>query len=520
MNNSIRISYKAYFLTCVIYLVLPIIVFFLGYLRLPIAVISSLIMVSVSILAIKDWDKDPDGNSLDNGFDLPVSFLLITIIYAIIVTILTGVGELVWTTQDHAFRRAILNDLVNYDWPVIYDPATQTNPDVIRILDTNELQGFVYYFTFWTVPAVIGKLLGFTAANYTLIAWNSLGITLIIIGISMYIKRASYSSMFILLCFAGLDIVPFVLNGRLFYINEPWLWIDGCVPHMTYISNFNSLENVFNQAIPCYLIVLLLMLSQNNRNIGFTASLIFAYSPWITFGMLVPAIIQLFRRDKTATDKTKLIRNLFSPCNIVIPILMVFIYGSFYLSGSGGALERGFVITYYDNFALYLLAYVVLIVVEVLPSAGLVFTSQKKEPLYWGAIALLLLCPIYKITESNDLSMRTSLPGLFILAVFLAKKISDYTLEDANLAKEGKKRKGIKEHLKIAILSLILVCMSCVTAYMLSVIIPSVFYNDLGSAHIIESFGNQQSDTYTQKISEQFFVPNPDNTFFFGHLAK
>lgn len=503
-----------------IYLILPIVIFFFGYLKPLVSLPCIFLLIGTFIWALRDCGKNADQIPLKDDFEMPLKFLMIACVYAVIVTIITGVGEYVWTAYDHAFRRATLNDLISYRWPVIYHPDTQTIPDVILQMDTSRPQGFVYYFTYWMVPAVVGKLAGFTAANITLILWNSVGIVLILTGMSMYLKRASYASMFVFLCFSGLDVIPYTINSFTFQFETQWMWVDGCVPHMSYISNFNNLENVYHQAIPCYLIVILLMLMKNNRNIGLIASLIFAYSPWTTFGMFIPAGVQLLRKDNRSYDMKRNLKNIFGFGNIIAPLIMLFIYGAFYYSKSDSTAERGFVVTYYGSFGWYLLAYVILIAVEVLPAAGLVFTSRKNDPLFRGAIVLLLLCPIYKISDSNDLAMRASMPGLFILAVFLAAKISDYAVEDEKLARKGKKRKGFKAHAKLAVLSLILVGMAYVTAYMLSVIIPAFFYNDLGSAHDIESFGNQSTPYYTQKISDQFFVPDPDDTFFFKYLAK
>ena len=520
MKGTVRLTYKTFFCMAGLYLIIPVLIFFIGYLKLSVGIICSLAVAAVFFFAVRDCSRDADGKLTDSSFDLPVKFLVIACIYAVIVTILTGVGEYVWTAYDHAFRRATLNDLLNYKWPVIYDPSTQTDPDVIAQMSYTTPQGFVYYFTYWMVPAVVGKVLGFTAANITLILWNSFGLVLILTGMSMYLKRATYASLFVLLCFSGLDVIPFVLNGFTFCIEEQWLWVDGCVPHMSYISNFNNLENVYHQAIPCYLIVIMLMLMKNNRYIGTVASLIFAYSPWTTFGMIIPAAVQLFRRDNMSSDRKRNIKNILSFGNLVVPLVMLFIFGAFYSSKSDSTSERGFVVSYYGSLWWYLLAYLILIAVEVLPSAALVFTSRRKEPLYWGAIILLLICPIYKISDSNDLAMRASMPALFILAVFLAGKISEYTLEDDRLAAKGRKRQGVKAHMKLVVLSLVLVGMSYVTGYMMSVILPSILYGDLGSAHDIESFGNQSTPFYTEKIEDQFFVNEPENEFFFKYLAK
>ena len=193
MNKNIRISYKSFFILAVAYLTLPVLIFFLGYLKIWLGIIFSAVLVFAIFLAVKDCMKGPDGNPLElkNDISFPLSFIIAAVIFAVFVTITNGVGEYTWGPFDHAYRRAIFNDLINYKWPIIYDPNTQTNPEVIEILKLNGNQGFVYYFTYWLPAAIVGKLFGFTVGNIALIIWNSLGIFITLIGMCKYVKKAS-----------------------------------------------------------------------------------------------------------------------------------------------------------------------------------------------------------------------------------------------------------------------------------------------------------------------------------------
>lgn len=520
MNRTVNISHKAYFGMVGAYLIVPIVFFFLGYLKLPIGILLSLALISVFVLAIIDCNNNPAGMKNDYSLAFPVKFLIISAIFAIIISVLSGIGEFVWSTYDHAFRRATLNDLVNYSWPVIYDPSTQTNPEVIEETISMGPQGFVYYFTFWMIPAAIGKLFGITAANIALVLWSSIGITLILMGIAIYSKKISYSHLFVFLVFSGVDAIPFVLNQCFFHIQNNGFWLDGCMPYLSYISVFVQLQDVFNQAIPCFLIVILLMIAHNNRNIGTVASLIFAYSPWATIGMLFPAIVQLFRKENRSTDKKKDLKNILGIGNLAVPIIMLLVFGSFYLSKKEFTTIKGFTFTYYDSFGLFILAYIILIVVEVLPAAGLVFSKQKNNPLFWGVIILLLLLPFYRVTKANDFVMRCSMPGILCLSVFLAQKVAEIAYEDKQLFDRKEKRKGFKANLKLAILSFILVLMSFVAAFKLYIVISAMYYHDLGNPYDIESFGNIKDYEYYYEVSSQFYVSDYKDTFFFKYLAK
>ena len=520
MNKPVNISFKAYLGIVGAYLIIPIIVFFLGYLKLPIGILLSLAVAALLVLAIRDCNSNPDGLKTDHSLAFPIKFLIISAVFALIVTVLSGVGEFVWSTYDHAFRRATMNDLVSYSWPIVYDPSTQTNPEVIEQMTSFEPQGFVYYLTFWMIPAVVGKIAGITAANIALVIWTAIGITLILMGTAFYIKKTSYAIHFVYLVFAGIDAIPFVLNQCFFHIQGHGFWLDGCMPFMAYVSNFVQLQDVFNQAVPSFLILLLLLIGKNNRSTGTVASLIFAYSPWATLGMLVPAFIQLLRKENLSSDKKQNLKNVLGIGNIAMPIVMLLVYGSFYLSKKEVTSIKGFTFTFYDSLWLYILAYIVLIVIEVLPSAGLVFSQQKKNPLFWGAVITLLLLPLYRVTKANDFIMRCSMPALACLSLFLTKKVSGIASEDKKLFAEKKKRTGLKANLKLAVLSFILVLMSFVAAYKIYIVISAAYYNDMGNPYEIGSFGDIYHPGYYYEVSSQFFVPDYEDTFFFKYLAK
>ena len=521
---KIKISYKLFFTLAVIYLALPVVIFFLGYLKLIFGIIFSVIVSAAAVLAIRDCTKDPDGNKLDLKSDItfPLAYIIAAIIFAFAVTITNGVGEYVWAPFDHAYRRAIFNDLINYKWPIIYDPATQKNPEVIEILNLQNNQGFVYYFTYWMPAAIIGKLFGFTAGNITLVFWNAIGIFLTLIGMCKYIKKASYGTLFMFLCFSGLDVIPYLINEIHPY--DGWTWIEGWVPFVSFISNFNNLENVYNQAIPCYLIVTLLLLSKNNRSIGFVSSLLFAYSPWATIGILIPAIVRLFSKDLRASKRRKSFENIINLRNFLIPFLMLFTFGSFYGAKSGALHMQGFLWEFYDgNVLKFILVLILLFVIEVLPSFAFVVKGHKKDPMLWSAMAVLFILPFYFLSEGNNLVMRGTMPALFILCIFMAQRIAEFTTEDEKIRNsKTKKRLGKKETLVRLAFSIVIVGMTYVTYFMVTVIYPMTFFTEERYTDSIVSFGNiaHNDADFVIVSQDQFFVDKPEDKFFYKYLAK
>jgi len=519
MNKGIKISYKAFFTMAMAYLALPVVIFFLGYLKILPGIAFAAVTIASVCLAVRDCSKDADKLEIrSDEVSFPVKFIVIGAVFAIIVTITNGVGEYMWGPYDHAFRRAILNDLIDYKWPIVYDSGTQSNQIVRILLNLKGDQGFVYYFTYWMPAALVGKMFGFTAGNIALILWNSIGIFITVTGMCIYIKKASYGTMFMFLCFSGLDVIPYFINEIRPY--EGWFWLEGWVSHVSLISNFNNLENVYHQAIPCYLIITMILLARNNRSLGLTAGFIFAYSPWATIGMVLPAAVRLLSKDLRAKDMRRKLLNIFSFNNLAVPAVLLFVFGTYYMSKSDSMHDKGFVWDYYGSIPTFILIYVLLLVVEVLPAFVYSFKDHKKDPMLWSAVIMLLICPLYKITESNDFTMRASMPALFILCIFVSQRISEYVVEYEEMKKKDKSSRTLWDYLKYLVFAMVLVGMTYVTYYMTTVIYTTTLLTDETFAHDIESFGDIAKPDFAEKIKDQFLVESPDDTFFFKYLAK
>ena len=252
---------------------------------------------------------------------------------------------IVWVMQDENG-----NGLPDDTWYELKgsDYSTQTNPEVIKIFGMAAGErAFSYYFVYWLPAALIGKLFGFGAANAALFIWNSIGIFLGFTAMCAVSKRASYAMPFLYVFFAGLDVIPNIVHFFTGY--DAWLWLEGWVPGISYVADFTELANVFNQIVPCFLIMALLLMSHNMRSAGLTGGLLFAYSPWAVFG-LIPIIIGMaFRKEmRSGSVKTDL-KNIFTPVNIVSAIILLVLFGSYYMSNSGAVSFRGFTWTFYDR---------------------------------------------------------------------------------------------------------------------------------------------------------------------------
>ena len=518
-TRSIEIPYPWLFTSVVLFLTVPLFMFFLGYLRLVVAIPLSLIFAGMVFYSVSDCLNNPDGRKIslsENNLKIPLKYLIGFAVTALLVSFVSGAGEYIYTLQDHAYRRAILRDLINYDWPVIYDYKTQTNPEVIEVFGiASGTRAFSYYFIYWMPAALIGKIFGFEAGNFALFLWNALGIFLCFLATSAVIKKATAAVPFMFVFFSGLDVLPNLVY--LFTGYNGWRWFEGWVPAMSYISNFRELASVFNQMVPCFLIVALMLLAHNTRSTGLTAGILFAYSPWAVFGIIPMVVAFVFGKKQRADKISKTLLNTFSPVNIASAVLLLVVFGSYYMSNSGAVSVRNFAWECFQNPALFVPALILFLAIEVLPFVLMLYKHEKGNEIFWAAIGTLALIPFYQITDMNDFNMRGSMPALFYFCILM----SGFVAEVMDKKNTPVTKKG---WLKSAAIMLTVILMTLTTLMNFFVIFGSMINGDKSDKEDIGSFGNinqsEHAAEYAVTIDEQFFAEGYEDSFFFKYFAK
>ena len=513
--KSITIPYPWLYASIVLFLTIPLFMFFLGYLKLQVSIPLTLIFAGIVLYCVSDCMNGPDGNKnwgSDKDLKIPLSYLIGFAVTALAVSFVSGAGEYIYTLQDHEYRRAILRDLINYDWPVIYNYNTQTNPEVIKIFGMASGQrAFSYYFIYWMPAALAGKAFGFNVGNFVLYLWNSIGIFLCLLSTSAVIKKVTAWVPFIFVFFSGLDIIPNLVYELTHY--SDWRWFEGFVTSMSYVSNFRELASVFNQMVPCFLVVAILLMSNNTRSMGLTAGILFCYSPWAVFGILPMVAAFLFGKNLRASKISKTLYNTFSPTNIASAVLILTIFGSYYMTNSGAVGYKGFAWEYFSNPGWFILAYIVFILIEVIPFALILYKREKNNPVFIAAFATLLILPFYRVSEMNDFTMRGSMPALFFFCILLCGVVPE-VMDQKNTPTT---KKG---WLKSAAIMLTVILMTFPTLLNLFVIFGSMLQGDKGNEENIGSLGNINQAEYAEVIQEQFFAEGYEGSFFYRYFAK
>lgn len=514
-TKTITVPFAWLYASILLFLTVPLFMFFLGYLKLTVGIPLTLIFGGIVLYAVSDCMNDPDGVKLsgsENSIEIPISYLIGFAVTAVAVSIVSGVGEYIFTLQDHEYRRAILRDLIDYDWPVIYNYSTQENPEVRQIFGmASGNRAFSYYFIYWLPAALAGKMFGFGFGNLVLLIWNSIGIFLSFVAACVAIKRFTPWVPFLYVFFSGLDVLPNLVYEFTHY--NGWRWFEGYVASMSYVSNFRELACVFHQIVPCFLIVALLIMSHNTRSMGLTAGVLFCYSPWAVFGILPMVIAFLFGKKLRASKTSKTLLNTFSPANISSAVLILAVFGSYYMSNSAAVGYKGFAWEYFESPVAFVIGYIVFILVEVAPFMVILYKREKNNAVFWAAAATLLILPFYKITEMNDLNMRGSMPALFFFCICLASVVAD-VMDEKNTPKT---KKG---WLKSAAVMLTVILMMFPALLNMFIIFGSMIEGTPGDEENIGSFGNIRQAQYAEVVQEQFFAEGYEDSFFYRYFAK
>lgn len=506
---SFEMSYKSFFLISVIYLIMPVLIFFMGYLKLLIAIPFAAFTIFATVWILKDCGRDPEGLASDTSkFTITINpiYFLVVIPLIIYFVFIGGISEFGFGSSDHTIRYAILNDLVEYKWPVIYDFSTQENPAVAEFLGQGKV-AFSYYFVFWMVPAVIGKLFGLMAARVVLFIWTCFGLFLVAVGASMIYGKASKSLFLGMMLFAGFDVVPY-------FINEwagVWTTWERWNPELIVVGNFYQLMNVFNQCIPGWLITILLIMCVNSRLTGYLGALMFCYSPWAAIGILPMCVCKLVTHRGTRP-----LKNIFTVGNIITPVIFFVVFGALYTSNTNATDEAGFTWTFYPSVLMFLKDYFMFILVEFVLWFMLIYKKHRKDPMLLTALGTMLVIPFYKITYANDFLMRGSMAPLFLISLYAVMYVTDYFHQALN----GKKFELVSRLVVLVLLISAYSSINLMVFHSIQSVRMNMGHDEINVSQNIVSFGNIRKADEIEVINDQFFVYNYEDSIFFKYLAR
>lgn len=472
----------------ILYILLPISIFFFGWLSWYIALPLNLVFLYFA----KSIYLELSQNKISLIKKENLVFWLFVICVCVLWVYFSGIGGLSYQNSDHIFRNAIYRDLCNYEWPVIYDLSKE--PQHVQAIIGMEKTSLTYYFAWWLPAALVSKIFSFgdLASFNVLYVWACFGIFLTIYLVVRYVKKCSYIIPLIIVFFSGLDVIPFFIQNNMFptiqHI-EWWAWF------FQYSSNTTLLYWVFNQAIPIWLIVSIMVHLKDSRCIIGLISLSIAYSAWAVFGFVPFGIYILCKNFKRSLSFN----------NIALPIIMLLVFGTFYLASNSENTSFHSIFENEKPNSEIIISYIEFIFIEFLIYFILIGKKAFSYRFYWITLLELLLFPLCYI-RTLDFVLRGTIPALFLLMLYITKSLSE-----CNLSKVRK---------SFVLIALIIGMVTPYTEINRSVSSTNLFTSNIDNT--IYSLGNVRSkrelDIYIVKAN--FMNTDLDHKFFYRCLAK
>lgn len=394
-----------------IYLAVPLALFFAGWFRPPAALVLLAVLCGGLFFALRPAWR-PTAAVTGKTWAWTAGLLLVAIAWSC----LGGAGHLFYANSDWTIRDAVLRDLSSGDWPPSYG-----NADGFDVI----LRAPVAYYL---PSATLAQWLGIGWADHLLLAWTALGVGLFLslVPLSSQALRWTLGITCVVL-FSGMDI----LGGWLFYRSWPPLGthIEWWAGLFQYSSNSTLLFWVPNHALPAWLAMALFFRHWRHPDFLRMAPMLMALLPlWSPFAALGMSPFYLLLLPAAFRARWR----FFNP-GILGPALLLLAIEGLYLtldlasvpSGSQNALDPDFLFLYGVFCALEF------------GLLGLALYRDGKGPLLYVALLILCVLPFFKMGEGNDLVMRGSIPALMLLCLLLLQTLQNARIRLQDLAGTG-----------------------------------------------------------------------------------
>jgi hypothetical protein len=481
------------------YLALPILIFLLGWLKLPIAVISSAILV----YCIYKYCIE---KNITNSESISYVNILLIVGMIFLWLILSGTGGFGFQPTDYLKHNALFKDIKNQPWPISY------------MVDGKKMYLAHYLAYYLPTPTFFGSF-SWKFLLFTNLIWTALGTCIAIILWLRFIGKYSYWLFIFFILVSGIQIVtlfyqhglgtPHIVLDKI-RNHGNMFWLNGLVKNgiqillLTFPSNTDMMYWAPSHALPCWIGTGFLLNDIKDKTLKYSPLVISFLAFWSPLVMLGTAPILLFA---ILNDKK---REWINMVNLVFAPIIFLIIASFLLSINAKELTHHLIFTDRSlidgiSFKRQLFAYFNFQFWEVLvwwlPSYWVFRKSENKliRQLLWLSLILLSLIPLYHYGVWNDWCGRVAMPTIFIFHALIAMAFLNGNLKQ----------------------KLVLLCI-----FMLASIGPLVAV--LGSARMYRA-GYQWNPPAYESINslpeatkgwpiDQYVAD--ENTFFFKYLAK
>ncbi len=509
-----KISSKVLSVTSICYIYLPVALFLFGWTNRITSAVASATILFCMIRLIKNIRKE---NAQEDTFRVHAVVFIFAVLLFLWVGYYAGWGRWTAQTSDWKKHNAVLSDLVNKRWPVMYRNG-------------KEHSMLSYYIGYYLVPAFAGKLAhSFRTAEKMMYLWGVAGLILVYLNLLCRIRSEKTSIQIlsaVMIPFFGLPLwLSELVLKRLTGINRlgqtQWFYSEGGIK-LQYSNNYTLLAWVVPQVIVCWLIFLLFLRHKENIE-----SYLFIILPAMLFGTfsflgMVPiAIAYAVEWGVKKKQLSALAKKVFSPDNIAMlftlgAVFLLYFYGNVLSEKPDG---MGFHIMEYGPGQFIL--YIVFTAVNIWLYMILLWKDHKTDMIYYAVFVSLSLLPLFSMGTYNDLMMRSSIPGLFAVLVYVLEFADKYGGQNmAEPAAASSIRAAFAGISQTAILLLVLVGMYY-SFYELSFVVSDEDYHALGNDiqwDTMEHFANRGLKI-REELRYNYFAYDIDDNVFYRYLA-
>ena len=389
-----------------VYLILPLLIFSAGWLRLWIAV-PLLISVAASLGSLIFSPGLKSELSIT-----PRDALLCFYIAAIAIgfAILNGLINFVPQSPDYIKHNLLLGDLIEKPWPVRYESG----------------QYLCYGIGYYIVPAALAKVTGIASASVLGFIWATAGLALFFFGLARFFNYRPIVGILVCILCSGLGAFWWFLvkSGHFEQLLTPAQggpWLGELLMDLgLYTSNLDSFTRTLYQpqhAISAWLggivMIELVRCGRWSESSVILAATTF-WSPITSLGLAAICAAAWISNPKSLRLRPVL--------HIIAAAAIIATLAAYYLphvpiSESGFIWQFSNGISWLPWYLLFLLLFVAI------PFSAILWIEMKHpylgrlKPLVIGMVIILCLSPLYKFGHFGDMRMQLSAPAFLLLGI-------------------------------------------------------------------------------------------------------
>lgn len=416
------------------YMYLPIAIFFMGWLKIYIAIPAMIVLGIGIFLGIRQIQADET-----RTIYIEKGMLAAGVIIILFLCWQSGIGAFTGQAGDWHKHNAVMHDLIERPWPVIYE--TDNGGAMLS-----------YYIGQYILPAVVGKMAGsFRSAEITQYIMAAVGLFLVWLLLIAVCRAQNWKKqsfcLLMLFFFGGMLVLGQAVTGNLYPENFPhgsYEWMNPETVKVQYSSNWSMLKWVPGQAIVPWMAtaLLLLKLDKIESYVMIGLSVIF-YSGFAMVGLVaMMAVFAVYYGIALKNDMkyNAIIKKICSISNLILAIGVGSICILYFMGNLTGIKPESMGLHFLD-YGQKKIFYPIFILFMFGGYALLIYKENKRNIVYFTTVIALCIYPLFSMGVYNDFTMRASIPALFTLMVLILSFVLETPAEnitvDAAVTEKG-----------------------------------------------------------------------------------